>query len=58
MTATSFEFATAGRILAGAGRAAELPDVLAGLGSRVLVCTGASPAVTRWTTWRRSGAAG
>jgi len=44
MTATSFEFATAGRILAGAGRAAELPDVLAGLGSRVLVCTGADPA--------------
>src|SRR5436853_2241038 len=44
MTATSFEFATAGRILAGAGRAAELPDVLTGLGSRVLVCTGADPA--------------
>src|SRR5262249_20195452 len=34
----------AGRIIAGAGRAAELPDVLAGLGSRVLVCTGANPA--------------
>src|SRR5581483_5999246 len=44
MTATSFEFATAGRILAGVGRAAELPDVLAGLGSRVLACTGADPA--------------
>ena len=44
MTVTSFEFATAGRILAGAGRAAELPDVLAGFGSRVLVCTGADPA--------------
>src|SRR5690242_1328192 len=43
MTAMSLEFATAGRILAGAGRAAELPDVLAGLGSRVLVCTGADP---------------
>ncbi len=43
MTATSFEFATAGRIMAGAGRAAELPGVLAGLGSRVLVCTGAAP---------------
>ena len=40
----TFEFATAGRILAGAGRAAELPEVLAGLGSRVLVCTGANPA--------------
>jgi alcohol dehydrogenase class IV len=39
-----FEFATAGRILVGRGRAAELPEVLAGLGSRVLVCTGADPA--------------
>ena len=38
-----FDFATAGRVLAGAGRAAELPEVLAGLGSRVLVCTGANP---------------
>ena len=44
MTATGFEFATAGRIVAGPGRAAELPGVLAGLGSRVLVCTGADPA--------------
>jgi alcohol dehydrogenase class IV len=43
MTATGFEFATAGRIVAGPGRAAELPGVLAGLGSRVLVCTGANP---------------
>jgi len=40
----SFEFATAGRIMVGAGRAAELPGVLAGLGSRVLVCTGSDPA--------------
>jgi alcohol dehydrogenase class IV len=40
----TFDFATAGRIMAGAGRAAELPQVLAGLGSRVLVCTGADPA--------------
>ena len=39
-----FEFATAGRIIAGAGRVAELPEVLAGLGSRVLVCTGANAA--------------
>jgi alcohol dehydrogenase class IV len=39
-----FEFATAARILVGQGRAAELPQVLAGLGSRVLVCTGADPA--------------
>ena len=44
MTASTFEFATAGRIMAGPGRAAELPGVLAGLGSRVLVCTGADPA--------------
>ena len=44
MTAAGFEFATAGRIVAGHGRAAELPGVLAGLGSRVLVCTGANPA--------------
>ena len=43
MTA-AFEFATAGRIVAGAGRAAELADVVAGFGSRVLVCTGADPA--------------
>ena len=40
----SFEFATAARIMVGAGRVAELPGVLAGLGSRVLVCTGAKPA--------------
>jgi alcohol dehydrogenase class IV len=44
MTASSFEFATAGRIVAGPGRAQELPGVLAGLGSRVLVVTGADPA--------------
>ena len=43
MTGTRFEFGTAGRIMAGPGRAAELPGVLAGLGSRVLVCTGANP---------------
>ena len=35
--------ATAGRILAGPGRAADLPSVLAGFGSRVLVCTGGHP---------------
>ena len=39
----AFEFATAARIVAGPGRAAELPGLLAGLGSRVLVCTGANP---------------
>ena len=38
-----FEFATAGRIIVGSGRAAELPGIVAGLGNRVLVCTGASP---------------
>jgi alcohol dehydrogenase class IV len=44
MSAPAFEFGTAGRILAGPGRAAELPAVLSGLGTRVLVCTGANPA--------------
>ena len=44
MTAPSFEFATAGRIMAGPGRAQELPGVLAGLGSRFLVVKGAGPA--------------
>ncbi len=39
-----FEFSTAGRVLFGAGRAAELPGVLAGLGTRALVCTGKDPA--------------
>jgi alcohol dehydrogenase class IV len=42
--AVSFEFATAGRITVGPGRAQELPLVLAGLGSRFLVVTGADPA--------------
>ena len=40
----TFEFATAGRIMAGPGRARELPGVLTALGSRVLVVTGADPA--------------
>ena len=44
MTAARFEFATAGRIMAGPGRAQELPGVLTSLGSRVLVVTGADPA--------------
>jgi alcohol dehydrogenase class IV len=39
-----FEFATAGRIVVGPGRAQELPGVLASLGSRFLVVTGANPA--------------
>jgi alcohol dehydrogenase class IV len=38
-----FEFATAGRIVFGAGRAKELPVLAGRLGSRALVCTGASP---------------
>jgi len=42
--AVTFEFATAGRIMAGPGRAQELPEVLAPLGSRVQVVTGADPA--------------
>jgi alcohol dehydrogenase class IV len=43
VTATAFDFATAGRIMVGAGRVVELPSVLSGLGSRVLVCAGANP---------------
>lgn len=39
-----FEFATAGRIVFGAGRAeAELAPIVAALGSRPLVCTGSDP---------------
>ena len=40
---SGFEFGTAGRVLFGAGRAKELPALLAGLGTRALVCTGAHP---------------
>jgi alcohol dehydrogenase class IV len=40
---TAFEFATANRVLFGAGRADDLPALLAGLGSRALVCTGSRP---------------
>jgi alcohol dehydrogenase class IV len=40
----TFEFATAGRVIVGPGQVAELPGILAGLGSRALVCTGATPA--------------
>ena len=43
MSAEAFEFATAGRVIFGAGRAAELPVLLAAYGSRALVCTGARP---------------
>src|SRR5262245_21785497 len=38
-----FEFATAGRLVVGPGRAAELAGLVAGLGSRALVCTGSHP---------------
>jgi alcohol dehydrogenase class IV len=44
VTVAAFEFTTAGRIIVGAGTAAGLPGVLAGLGTRALVCTGANPA--------------
>jgi alcohol dehydrogenase class IV len=42
MTA-SFDFATAGRVVFGAGRTAELDELTSGLGSRALVCTGSRP---------------
>jgi len=35
-----FEFATAARVIVGPGRAAELPSLLAALGSRPFACTG------------------
>jgi len=38
----AFGFATAGRVLVGAGRSAELPALLAASGTRALVCTGAT----------------
>ena len=43
MPSTEFEFATAGRIVFGVGRAVELASVAGRLGSRALVCTGAQP---------------
>jgi alcohol dehydrogenase class IV len=39
----AFEFATAGRVLAGDGRSSDLPALLAASGTRALVCAGASP---------------
>jgi alcohol dehydrogenase class IV len=39
----NFDFATVDRLMFGAGRAGELPTVLAELGSRALVCTGGHP---------------
>lgn len=41
---TTFNFATAGRIVFGAGRSAELAAAVAGLGDRPFVCTGSNPA--------------
>lgn len=38
-----FSFATAGRIVFGPGRAADLRDLVTGLGRRALLCTGGSP---------------
>ena len=43
MTGPPFEFATAARIVLGAGRSAELPSIVGDLGSRALVCTGSRP---------------
>ena len=43
MPPTEFEFATAARILFGAGRSSELASLAGRLGSRALVCTGADP---------------
>ena len=40
---TGFEFATATRIVFGAGRAGELPAMVSGLGGRVFACTGTQP---------------
>ena len=44
MTLPPFEFATAARIVFGAGKAAELPKAAASLGTRALVVTGAEQA--------------
>jgi alcohol dehydrogenase class IV len=38
-----FDFATAARIVLGAGRSAQLPSIVDDLGSRALVCTGSTP---------------
>ncbi|GLW30599.1 alcohol dehydrogenase [Actinoplanes regularis] len=43
MSGVSFGFATATSVLFGPGRAAELPDLVGGLGARPFVCTGARP---------------
>src|SRR5215207_9157299 len=43
MSPAPFEFATAGRVVFGPGRAAELAPVTAALGSRALICAGSHP---------------
>lgn len=43
MPVTSFNFATAARIVFGPGTVDQLPELVAGLGSRPLVCTGGHP---------------
>lgn len=43
MTRRSFEFATVPRIVVGLGTSADVPEMAAGLGTRVLVCTGGNP---------------
>src|SRR6476646_11230706 len=42
-TALSFDFATASRVVFGAGRSAELATLTRGWGTRALVCTGSRP---------------
>ncbi len=43
----AFDFGTAGRVIFGPGRAAELGTLIRGWGSRALVCTGSRPAAHR-----------
>jgi len=43
VTGPSFEFATAARIVLGAGESAQLPSIVGDLGSRAMVCTGSQP---------------
>ncbi len=43
MSRASFEFATVPRIVVGLGTSADVPAMTAGLGTRVLVCTGGHP---------------
>ena len=43
MTAASFGFGTANRIVFGTGRSAELPELIRGWGGKALVCTGSRP---------------